>query len=100
VVIKQVDGAPHEPYEQVTVDADADAQGDIMSALGSRGAELKDMQQMARPDPLGLHGAVARFDRISNRISYMTAVPACCITSSITMGRWCSASWASVRTGC
>jgi len=48
VVIKQIDGAPHEPYEQVTVDADADAQGDIMSALGSRGAELKDMQSDGR----------------------------------------------------
>ena len=48
VVIKQVDGAPHEPYEQVTVDADADAQGNIMSALGSRGAELKDMQADGR----------------------------------------------------
>jgi GTP-binding protein len=48
VVIKQVDGASHEPYEQVTVDADADAQGDIMSALGSRGAELKDMQADGR----------------------------------------------------
>jgi GTP-binding protein len=48
VVIKQVDGSAHEPYEQVTVDADADAQGDIMSALGSRGAELKDMQADGR----------------------------------------------------
>ncbi len=48
VVIKQVDGAPHEPYEQVTVDADTDAQGDIMQALGSRGAELKDMQADGR----------------------------------------------------
>jgi GTP-binding protein len=48
VVIKQVDGAAHEPYEQVTVDADSDAQGDIMQALGSRGAELKDMQADGR----------------------------------------------------
>jgi GTP-binding protein len=48
VVIKQVDGAAHEPYEQVTVDADSDAQGDIMTALGSRGAELKDMQADGR----------------------------------------------------
>src|ERR1700733_5778960 len=48
VVVKQVDGAPHEPYEQVTVDADSNAQGDIMSALGSRGAELKDMQADGR----------------------------------------------------
>jgi GTP-binding protein len=48
VVIKQVDGAAHEPYEQVTVDADSDAQGSIMSALGTRGAELKDMQADGR----------------------------------------------------
>jgi len=48
VVIKQIDGTPHEPYEQVTVDADSDAQGDIMSALGGRGAELKDMQADGR----------------------------------------------------
>ena len=48
VVIKQIDGQAHEPYEQVTVDADADAQGAIMSALGSRGAELKDMQSDGR----------------------------------------------------
>jgi GTP-binding protein len=48
VVVRQVDGAPHEPYEQVTVDADSDAQGDIMSALGSRGAELKEMQADGR----------------------------------------------------
>jgi GTP-binding protein len=48
VVIKQIDGAPHEPYEQVTVDADSEAQGDIMSALGSRGAELTDMQADGR----------------------------------------------------
>ena len=48
VVVKQIDGAAHEPYEQVTVDADSAAQGDIMSALGSRGAELKDMQADGR----------------------------------------------------
>ena len=48
VVVKQIDGEAHEPYEQVTVDADSDAQGDIMSALGSRGAELKDMQADGR----------------------------------------------------
>jgi GTP-binding protein len=48
VVIKQVNGAPHEPIEQVTIDADSDAQGAIMQALGSRGAELKDMQADGR----------------------------------------------------
>jgi GTP-binding protein len=48
VVIKHVDGVAHEPYEQVTVDADSDAQGAIMQALGSRGADLKDMQADGR----------------------------------------------------
>ncbi|MDP9009944.1 MAG: translational GTPase TypA [Pseudomonadota bacterium] len=48
VVIKQVDGAAHEPIEQVTIDADSDAQGAIMQALGSRGADLKDMQADGR----------------------------------------------------
>jgi GTP-binding protein len=48
VVIKQIDGVAHEPIEQVTVDADSDAQGAIMQALGSRGGELKDMQADGR----------------------------------------------------
>jgi GTP-binding protein len=48
VVIKHIDGAAHEPIEQVTIDADSDAQGAIMQALGSRGADLKDMQADGR----------------------------------------------------
>jgi len=48
VVIKQIDGVAHEPIEQVTVDADSDAQGAIMQALGSRGGDLKDMQADGR----------------------------------------------------
>ena len=48
VVIKHVNGAAHEPIEQVTIDADSDAQGAIMQALGSRGADLKDMQADGR----------------------------------------------------
>ena len=48
VVIKHVDGAAHEPIEQVTIDADSDAQGAIMQAIGSRGGDLKDMQADGR----------------------------------------------------
>jgi GTP-binding protein len=48
VVIKQVGGAAHEPIEQVTIDADSDAQGAIMQAIGSRGGDLKDMQADGR----------------------------------------------------
>ncbi|HEY0745821.1 MAG TPA: translational GTPase TypA [Steroidobacteraceae bacterium] len=48
VVIKQINGAAHEPIEQVTIDADSEAQGAIMQALGSRGGDLKDMQADGR----------------------------------------------------
>ncbi|MDE2306092.1 MAG: translational GTPase TypA [Gammaproteobacteria bacterium] len=48
VVIREIDGRPHEPYEQVTVDVDSDAQGDVMNALGTRGAALSDMQPDGR----------------------------------------------------
>jgi len=48
VVVKEIDGASHEPYEQLAIDADSEAQGEIMTALGSRGAELKDMQADGR----------------------------------------------------
>ncbi|MGO9512138.1 MAG: translational GTPase TypA [Steroidobacteraceae bacterium] len=48
VVIKTIDGVAHEPYEQVAVDVDSESQGDVMSALGRRGAELKDMQADGR----------------------------------------------------
>ncbi|MBX3703131.1 MAG: translational GTPase TypA [Steroidobacteraceae bacterium] len=43
VVVKEVDGRRVEPWEQLTVDIDASAQGAVMEALGARGAELADM---------------------------------------------------------
>jgi len=48
VVVRMIDGQPHEPYEQLTVDVEASAQGDVMSALGARGAALTDMQADGR----------------------------------------------------
>jgi GTP-binding protein len=43
VLTKVVDGVPHEPYEALTVDIDAEHQGAVMEALGQRRAELNDM---------------------------------------------------------
>jgi GTP-binding protein len=43
VVYREVDGVRHEPFEQVSVDAEDRHQGVLMEALGARGAELKDM---------------------------------------------------------
>ncbi len=43
VIIREVDGVAHEPFEQVTVDVEDQHQGAVMEHLGSRGADLKDM---------------------------------------------------------
>ena len=43
VIIREVDGEKHEPYEQVTVDVEAVHQGSVMEKMGERGGELKNM---------------------------------------------------------
>jgi len=48
VVIKDIGGVAHEPYELLTVDIEDAAQGSIMQALGERGAQLRAMQPDGR----------------------------------------------------
>jgi GTP-binding protein len=43
VLLKQIDGVTHEPYEALTVDVEEPHQGGVMEALGQRRAEMKDM---------------------------------------------------------
>jgi GTP-binding protein len=43
VILREVDGEPHEPFEQVTVDVEDIHQGTVMEKLGERGGELTDM---------------------------------------------------------
>ncbi len=43
VVVKDVDGERHEPWEILTVDVEQDHQGRVMEELGRRGGELQDM---------------------------------------------------------
>jgi GTP-binding protein len=43
VVVKEVDGVKMEPWEQLTVDVEAENQGKIMEELGRRGGNLQDM---------------------------------------------------------
>jgi GTP-binding protein len=43
VVVKEEGGVRVEPWEQLTVDVEATAQGAVMQALGERGGELADM---------------------------------------------------------
>jgi GTP-binding protein len=48
VVVKHIDGRAHEPFEQLTVDVEAAAQGAVMTALAARGASLSSMQPDGR----------------------------------------------------
>ena len=49
VLMKEVNGAKHEPFEMLTVDVEEAHQGAVMEALGARRGELQDMQ----PDSKG-----------------------------------------------
>ena len=44
VIIREIDGEPQEPFEQVTVDVEEQHQGGVMERLGTRGGELKNME--------------------------------------------------------
>ena len=48
VLLKQVDGVTHEPYEALTVDVEEAHQGGVMEALGQRRAEMSDMSMDGR----------------------------------------------------
>ena len=43
VVVKDIDGVPHEPFEQLVVDLEDQYQGAVMEKLGERRAELTNM---------------------------------------------------------
>ena len=49
VLVLEIDGERHEPFEQLSVDIEDTHQGAVMEALGSRGGDLQDM----RPDGKG-----------------------------------------------
>lgn len=48
VVVRVVDGERQEPWEQVTVDVEERSQGNIMQALGERGAQMTNMTHDGR----------------------------------------------------
>lgn len=43
VIVKQVDGEAHEPFEQLAVDVEDQHQGSVMEKLGERGGDLVNM---------------------------------------------------------
>ncbi len=44
VIVKEIDGRPMEPYEQLVVDLEENYQGGVMERLGLRRAQLKNME--------------------------------------------------------
>jgi GTP-binding protein len=48
VIVKDVDGVPMEPYEQLVVDLEEQFQGGVMQRLGERKAQLKNMEPDGR----------------------------------------------------
>ena len=44
VLVKEIDGVKHEPFEMLAVDIDAAHQGAVMEALGARRGDLQEMQ--------------------------------------------------------
>jgi len=44
VIIKQIDGQPHEPFETLTVDVETQHQGAVMEQLGQRKGDLLNME--------------------------------------------------------
>jgi Predicted membrane GTPase involved in stress response len=43
VILKEIHGEPHEPYEQLVVDLESAYQGAVMELLGQRGGEIREM---------------------------------------------------------
>lgn len=44
VIIKMVDGKPHEPYESVQLDVPSESMGSVIESLGIRKGEMQEMQ--------------------------------------------------------
>jgi GTP-binding protein len=44
VIVKEIDGVPHEPWEQLLVDLEESYQGGVMERLGARRGQLKNIE--------------------------------------------------------
>ncbi|KAF1685483.1 translational GTPase TypA [Pseudoxanthomonas broegbernensis] len=44
VIVREIDGVPHEPYEQLVIDVEEEHQGGVMERLGTRKAQLNGME--------------------------------------------------------
>ncbi len=88
VIIKEIDGQLMEPVEQLVVDIEVQHQGGVMEKLGTRKAQLKNMESdgkgRVRLDYMiparGLIG-------FQNEFRTLTQAPACCSTCSTITAR-------------
>jgi len=51
VIIKEMDGELHEPFEELVIDTSNDTVGSVMELVGSRKGELKKMEQRGNQQP-------------------------------------------------
>ncbi len=71
VILKEVDGESHEPYEQLVVDMEEQFQGGVMERLGTRKGQLKNMEpDGTRPRAPGIPDSRARPDRLPDRVPH------------------------------
>ncbi|KAG0162071.1 hypothetical protein DFQ30_004004, partial [Apophysomyces sp. BC1015] len=88
VVVREIDGVRHEPYELLTVDVEDGHQGAVMEELGRRKGELLDMASDGRriPDAHARHRLDEPHLRCvpadARRHAYATAAPSSCEIST------------------
>jgi GTP-binding protein len=71
VILKQVDGVTHEPYESVTIDVEEQHQGSIMEQLGTRKGELTNMARDGK-GRIRMDFMIARRGLIGFQTDFMT----------------------------
>ena len=75
VILKEVDGVTHEPWERLVVELDETYQGPVIETLGNRRGELQEML----PDGAGRVAAQLRHHPrlvgLSDRLSHQLGAP-------------------------
>lgn len=72
VIVKEIDGERMEPVEELTIEVDPGYQGAVIQTLGSRKAELKDMQTSAVGGTIRLVFIIASRALIGFRNEFLT----------------------------
>ena len=55
VIIKEIDGVKHEPYEELQIDVPEESVGSVIEQLGLRGAKMENISELPAPSLSFLH---------------------------------------------